>query len=143
MRGVRTFTISATADQAGVSPDTLRYYEKVGLLEPGERTASGYRLYDSTVTDRVRFIKGAQRMGLRLSEIKELLDIRDGGACPCGHTRDLLQRRLREIDEERRRLDALRHDLTTMLTGLEGCVEPPAGTWWCETEFSRKGGEQR
>ena len=138
---VTTQMIAETAQSAGVSPDTLRYYEKLGLVEPTGRSAAGYRLYDPSITERVRFVRGAQQMGLRLAEIKELLDIRDQGACPCGHTRRLLERRLADVDEQRRRLDALRQDLTTMLAGLDECGEAPAGIWWCETEFTKKGGE--
>jgi MerR family regulatory protein len=56
-------TISDTAHQAGVNPDTLRYYEHLGLLAPVERMANGYRRYDSGVVDRIRFIKGAHAPG--------------------------------------------------------------------------------
>jgi DNA-binding transcriptional MerR regulator len=119
----------------------LRYYERVGLLAPPERTATGYRRYALSAVQRVRFIKGAQRMGLRLREVKELLDIRDRGACPCGHTRDLLEQRLEQVDEEIRHLQALRIELRTMLTGLEECPDQSVGEWWCEAEFTRKGGE--
>lgn len=143
MPRVSTCTIAAAADAAGVSADTLRYYEKVGLVAPSGRTASGYRLYNSTVADRVRFVKGAQRMGLRLGEIKELLDIRDRGACPCGHTRALLEQRLRDVDDELVQLGALRRDLTGILDDLDNCPEAASGPWRCETEFTRKGGEPR
>jgi DNA-binding transcriptional MerR regulator len=138
---VETHTISEAASHVGVSPDTLRYYERVGLLAPPERTATGYRRYAPSAVQRVRFIKGAQRMGLRLREVRELLDIRDRGACPCGHTRDLLEQRLEQVDEEIRHLQALRSELRTMLTGLEDCADQSVGGWWCEAEFTRKGGE--
>jgi MerR family mercuric resistance operon transcriptional regulator len=116
---VVTQTISQTAAEAGVSPDTLRYYERLGLLDAPERTASGYRVYDAGTAGRVRFIKGAQRTGLRLTDIKDLLEIRDRGACPCGHTRTLVERRIGEVDAELRRLRELRRELTDMLAGLE------------------------
>jgi DNA-binding transcriptional MerR regulator len=82
VRTVVTQTISQTAAEAGVSPDTLRYYERLGLLDAPERTASGYRVYEAGTGGRVRFIKGAQRTGLRLADIKDLLDIRDRGPAP-------------------------------------------------------------
>src|SRR5215207_2185274 len=71
-----------------------RYYECAGLLPPPDRTESGYTAprRDNAV-ERLRFIRGAQSIGLRLQEIKELLDIRDRGLCPSGHTEDLLRRR--------------------------------------------------
>ena len=135
--------ISDAAAEAGVSADTLRYYERVGLLGPSERTAAGFRRFDDSAAQRVRFIKGAQRMGLRLMDIRDLLEIRDRGACPCGHTRSLLEQRLDQVDDELRRLEGLRHELVDMLDGLDECPEPPAGTWWCETEFTKKGGDSR
>jgi hypothetical protein len=82
-------------------------------------------------------------MGLRLADIKDLLEIRDRGTCPCGHTRALLQQRIGEVDDELGRLDRLRRDMAAMLDGLDDCPDPPAGSWWCETEFTRKGGDPR
>jgi DNA-binding transcriptional MerR regulator len=138
---VETHKISAVASEAGVSPDTLRYYERLGLLTPPERTATGYRRYAPSAARRVRFIKGAQRMGLRLREVKELLDVRDRGACPCGHARDLLEQRLTQVGEEIRHLQALRRELRTMLAEFHECPDQPAGHWWCEAEFTRRGGD--
>ncbi|HEX8134153.1 MAG TPA: MerR family transcriptional regulator [Actinomycetes bacterium] len=89
-------TVSALADQAGLSADTVRYYERVGLLPKPARSAAGYRLYDQTAVGRLRLIKGAQRAGLRLREIGELLQVADQGQCPCGHTETLLRERLAE-----------------------------------------------
>jgi DNA-binding transcriptional MerR regulator len=62
-------TVSVLAGQVGLSADTVRYYERVGLLPEPARSAAGYRLYDPTAIDRLRLIKGAQRAGLRLREI--------------------------------------------------------------------------
>ncbi len=80
-------TISELAGTLGLRADTLRYYERLGLLQPTGRSTAGYRLYDDASAERLRFIKGLQRMGLRLGDIKELLDVRERGLCPCGHTR--------------------------------------------------------
>jgi DNA-binding transcriptional MerR regulator len=77
-----TVTVSTLARQVGVGPDTIRYYERVGPLPTPTRTPAGYRRYDDDIADRVRFIKGAQRLGLRLREIAELLQVRDRGGCP-------------------------------------------------------------
>ena len=70
-------TVSALADTVGLSADTVRYYERVGLLPPPARSAAGYRLYDQDAVGRLRLIKGAQRAGLRLREIGELLQVAD------------------------------------------------------------------
>ena len=70
-----TQTISKIAGEAVVSPDTLRYYERLGLVPTATRAANRYRHFDPDVVSRVLVIKGAQRSGLRLAEIKELLEI--------------------------------------------------------------------
>jgi DNA-binding transcriptional MerR regulator len=101
----------------GTSPDTLRYYERIGLLPKPQRTPSGYRQYGEEWVDRLRFIKGAQRFGLRLDGIAELLQIRDQGLCACGHTRELLEARLTELDAEMATLGRLRDDIRTMMEG--------------------------
>ena len=99
------------AHHVGVKPDTIRYYERVGLLPAALRTATNHRRYDHTSIDRLRFIQGAQRLGLRLAEIRELLDVRDRGECPCEPAASLLHQRLTEIDEEIGQLSRLRDDL--------------------------------
>jgi len=118
-----TLTVSKLADRAGTSSDTVRYYERIGLLPEPDRSASGYRMYGDDAVERVQFIKYAQRFGLRLEEIGELLQIRERGLCPCGHTRRLLERRLAELDDDMAAMARLRHDIAQMLEGL-----PPSGT---------------
>lgn len=122
-------TVSKFANLVGTTPDTLRYYERIGLLPRSGRTAAGYRLYDGDAADRFRFIKGAQRFGLRLEEIGELLGIRERGQCPCGHTRSLLERRLASLDEELIVLGQLRADIQQMVTELpaKGETDWPCG----------------
>lgn len=135
-----TLRVSQVANQAEVSPDAVRFYEKEGLLPHPPRSPSGYREYDETIPQRIRFIKAAQEMGLRLAEIGELLEIQDRGACPCGHTKTIIERRTAEIDAEMKRLGALRSSLAAMAE-----VECPATAegplWACEVEFRKIGGE--
>ena len=85
------------AQQAGVPIKTIRYYEDIGLLPKAQRTAAGYRLYSSDAADRLQFIKKAQSLGLRLEDIKEILELADRGRCPCGHVQHLLTLRLQEL----------------------------------------------
>ncbi|HEV8173626.1 MAG TPA: MerR family transcriptional regulator, partial [Actinoplanes sp.] len=82
-RPARGMRVSELAAAAGVAADTIRYYERAGLLPAPPRTASGYRAYDEDAVDRLRFIQGAQRLGLRLRDIADLLAVRDTGVCPC------------------------------------------------------------
>jgi DNA-binding transcriptional MerR regulator len=127
-------SVAALAKRVGVSPDTIRYYDRLGLLPAPRRTAAGYRRYGEDVADRVRFIKGAQRLGLRLREVAELLAIRDRGQCPCGHTQTIVARRIAELDTELARLAALRGELARL---ADRCPPQayPDGRWPCEAEF--------
>src|SRR3954462_12443105 len=97
-------TVAELAAAGGVPPDTVRYYERSGLLKPPRRTAAGYRSYDDGAVARLRFIRGAQRLGLRLADIRTLLEIRDTGTCPCEPAGDLLRLRLAQVDREAPRL---------------------------------------
>lgn len=85
-------TVAALAREAQVTPDTVRYYERIGLLPPPTRNESGYRQFPAEAIDRLLFIQGSQRFGLRLREIKELLAVRDTGRCPCEPAEGLLRR---------------------------------------------------
>jgi DNA-binding transcriptional MerR regulator len=111
-------TVSKLAEEVGTSADTVRYYERIGLLPEADRSPSGYRLYDDEAVERLRFIKRAQRFGLRLEAIGELLDVRRQGLCPCGHTRRFLEARVAELDEEMSSLARLRDDISRMIDEL-------------------------
>lgn len=92
--------IGTLAGRSGVPAKTIRYYEDVGLLGRPQRTDSGYRLYRPETADRLQFIKKAQNLGLRLEEIREVLDLADRGRCPCGHVQHLLKARLKELRQK-------------------------------------------
>lgn len=96
---------------ATTSPDTLRYYERVGLLPRPPRTPSGYRLYDPSVAERVAFIKKAQALGLVLEEIRDVLRIAAEGTPPCEHVRGALHRRLQDVDARISEPESLRATL--------------------------------
>lgn len=110
-------TVSELAGTVGATADTVRYYERIGLMPEPERTSSGYRQYYEPAVQRLKFIKRAQRFGLRLEEIGELLDVRDRGLCPCGHARTLLHQRIEELEDQIDSLTVLRDDIRGMLEG--------------------------
>ncbi len=110
-----TLTIGELAEQAGVSPDTLRYYERLRLLPPAPRSNGGYRLYDADVAERVAFIRKAQGLGLSLEDVREVLRIADAGTPPCEHVRAALGRRLREVEVRIAELESLRRTLARAL----------------------------
>lgn len=134
-RSVRGLKVAELASAVHVSPDTIRYYEREGLLAAPRRSPAGYRLYAPEVVERVRFIQGCQRLGLRLREIADLLTIRDTGVCPCASAADLLQQRLVEIDTELQRLKALRAQVAEIAQALPApdCPPPAPGTWFPPT----------
>ena len=113
--GVRR--IGDVAEAAGVTVDTLRYYEREGLLPRAGRTAGGFRLYSQETAQRLQFIKQARELGLSLREIRQLVDQRNGR---CSAMRKVIVERLADVD---RRL----HDLTsfrkTLETALERCEQ--------------------
>ncbi len=141
MDGTRTIpslSITQAATQAGITADTVRYYERCGLLPHPARTSGDHRRYDATAVDRLLFIRGAQRLGLRLTEIGDLLSVRDTGVCPCEPAAALLRRHVGDIDTEIARLTALRDQLTAMLGQMPGpdCPDPAPGTWCPSTPMT-------
>lgn len=137
---VMVATISKLASQVGVRPDTIRYYERVGLLPVPERASNGYREYGEADVERLRFIRGAQRLGLKLRDIRELLAIRGRGLCPCGHTTKLVKQRLADLDAQIASLKNLRREmvrLSEMLPSDPGAADQP---WPCDVQFIRAGG---
>jgi len=119
--------IGELAKTAGVTPDTIRYYEREGLLPSPERTPSGYRDYGPGVLDDLQFIKKAQALGLKLRDVREVLDISSGGKPPCEHVRATVSARLVEVEERLRELRALRATLRETLERLDRAPAPKAG----------------
>jgi MerR family transcriptional regulator, mercuric resistance operon regulatory protein len=118
MRSTEGLSITELAARASVRTDTIRFYERTGLLPAPARTAGDHRRYDERALDRLRFIRAAKRLGLRLTSIAELLEVRDTGQCPCEPAADLLQRRLSELDAEIERLAELRGQLSATLAAI-------------------------
>src|ERR1700724_2309133 len=106
--------IGEIAERAGLSTKALRYYERVGLTEEPTRTASGYRDYDPSVLDRLRFIRSAQAAGLTLGEIKGVIAFREQGSPPCGHVLELIEGRAADLDRRIAELRALRDALRAL-----------------------------
>lgn len=106
--------IGEVAKEAGVGIDTIRYYERRGLMSEPKRRASGYREYASGTALVIRFIKRAQVLGFSLDEIEELLQLREGGRR--GEVRGLAEQKVRDIDEKMSRLKAMRAALTGLIT---------------------------
>ena len=108
--------IGEVATRSDISVETLRFYERRGLLGRPQRTVSGYRAYDPSVLDRLAFIKRAQAIGFSLDEITEILGMRNAGQSPCHHVRTLARRKLAELDERLRALRRYRSELAALLS---------------------------
>lgn len=115
--------IGELAKRTGFSTKTLRYYEQIGLVRPVERSESGYRLYGLDVPDRLGFVRRSQGLGLRLDDIKRILEISDEGRVPCEHVIGVVDRELAEVSKQMARLKALRRDLTELRTRLTHALE--------------------
>lgn len=126
----RLLTSGELAAHTGVTPDTLRYYERLGLLPPAPRTAAGYRLYDPTTAERLAFIGKAKALGLTLDEVREVLGVAAAGLAPCEQVRATLSRRLREIEARIAELSELRSTLARALR--RGRKLPVASSCVCE-----------
>jgi DNA-binding transcriptional MerR regulator len=124
-------TVAGLASRVGVRPDTVRYYERIGLLPAPRRTAADHRRYDDTAVDLMRFIQGAQRIGLRLADIRELVALRQSGECPCEPAAALVRQRLDELDEQIAHLVRMRDELRQMADRIpaDDCPDPVPGTW--------------
>ena len=103
--------IGELAAATGTTPGALRFYEAAGLLDDPGRAANGYRDYPAATVDRVRFVRSANRAGLTLAQVREVLAVRDRGAAPCAHVGRLVERRLADVDARIRELEALRAQL--------------------------------
>lgn len=111
------------ARQAGVNTQTLRYYERRGLLPDPGRTGSGYRSYGPDAVRIVRFVKRAQHLGFTLTEIETLLDLADGGPDNCEVTRRLATEKIAELDQKIADLQAMRASVDRLAAT---CVRPRA-----------------
>ncbi|MET8059231.1 heavy metal-responsive transcriptional regulator [Streptomyces microflavus] len=131
-------SVAALARQAGTTPDTIRYYERLGLLPKAPRNGSGYRRYGMDAVDRMKFIQGTQRLGLSLSDIGDLLSIRDTGTCPCGDAAVVLRKRMDEVRSEVHHLTTLFGELAAMVEHLpsQECPDPTPGVWKPQTAVS-------
>jgi DNA-binding transcriptional MerR regulator len=110
--------IGQVSQKSGVSIDTIRYYEKEGLLKEPPRSQGGFRLYPSEMVDQLVFIQKAQAMGLTLKEIKSIMCCGDKGLEPCCDlTVDLFTAKINELEAKIREIQGMKKKLKTVLGG--------------------------
>jgi len=110
--------IGELARATGFTDKTLRFYDEIGLLRPSGRTPAGYRQYDGSAAERLRFVRKAQGLGLKLDDIRAILEISDAGRIPCEHVLAVVDRELARVDSQLRRLRSLRRDLSDLRGNL-------------------------
>jgi DNA-binding transcriptional MerR regulator len=134
------FQIGEVAALAGVSVDSVRYYERRQLLSPAPRSTGNFRLFTPEAVERIRFIKQAQDMGLSLDEIKELLNS-DGGAPQCQRVRELLKEKISDLDTRMKKLREFKRTLSHHLSACEDELHKHGSAAVCPVivKITRKG----
>lgn len=112
---------SMLAEQGGVNLQTIRYYEREGLLPAPPRLRSGYRIFPESAVRRVQFIKRAQELGFSLSEVRELLSIQIDPAKECSDVQRLAKAKVADIAEKIQTLQSMKQVLTRLAEACPGC----------------------
>ena len=120
MKG-KSLTIGRLAKEAGVNLETVRYYERRGLLQRPPRSASGYRLFPLETARRLRFIRRAQELGFSLTEIRELLSLRVSANAKSADVRKRAETKIADIDAKIKSLDSMKTTLRRLTKVCAGC----------------------
>ena len=118
-----TLYSGALAKAAAVSPDTIRHYERIGVLPRASRTQSGYRVYPASALERVLVVQRALRIGFTLAELAEVLKARDAGGAPCRRVYQLAQDKLRAIEADIEALERTKRYVKKVLSDWEERIQ--------------------
>jgi Hg(II)-responsive transcriptional regulator len=113
-------TSGQLAKKSGVGVETLRFYEREGLLDKPARSGANYRQYTAEAVERVRFIRRAQLLGFQLKDIKELLALRDNPEAGSGEVREKAVAKLADIDQRIKDLEAMKAELARLVATCDG-----------------------
>jgi len=116
----KALRIGQVATRAGVNVQTLRYYERRGLLEEPGRSRAGYREYAPEAVRVIRFVKRAQQLGFTLSEVEELLHLREDRSGSCEEVRAAATAKLEDIDSKIKSLRAMKRALSVLVKSCSG-----------------------
>jgi MerR family transcriptional regulator, Zn(II)-responsive regulator of zntA len=109
------FKISEIAKKLGINPQTLYFYERIGLIKSPQRTEAGYRLYSQEDWERLSFITNAKSLGLSLAEIKQLLQLKEDQSLSCQEVYQKLRDKVQEIDAQIANLQALKAEILPLM----------------------------
>ncbi len=126
-----TFQIGEIARKIGVQPESVRYYERIGLLPKTKRGTGGYRVFTREHLDRVELIKKMQALGFSLDQIRRMLDLKFTHGHSCQHVRDGLRQKLKAIDRQIADLNAFRNEVAQALKTCERSLEVHASQDYC------------
>ncbi len=122
-------SIGELSRRTGVNIETIRYYERIGLLPDPERLPSGYRDYNDDDVDRLGFIRTARRLGLTLAEISEILAFREREERPCEYVLGVLDRQVADLDRRMAEMAQLQRDLVRLKDAADRL--PRESTCYC------------
>jgi DNA-binding transcriptional MerR regulator len=109
------YTIGALSRESGVNLETIRYYEKINLLNKPSRAVNGYRHYEESAIRRLRFVRRGRELGFGIAEIKTLLELADHPEHPCKEADQLAQAHLTEVETKIKDLQAMQEVLTKIV----------------------------
>lgn len=155
---LQKFTVSQLARLTDVSPDSIRQYERIGIVPRAERSPAGYRIWNAREVQYLKWVAPAKRAGFTLHELAEIFRMYRAGSPPCRTVRDLLQRKLADLDRQIHELSTLRTKLRRVIARWKGRLRqaapgefvplfddlddvPMARTRVALTRKSRKGGK--
>ena len=114
------FSIGKVATRAGVGVETVRFYEREGLIDQPERRPSGYRQYDDDAVARLKFIRRAKELGFTLKEIRELLELRLDPSTTCADVKGRAEAKLDDIEQRIRTLQRMKRALVKLTKACSG-----------------------
>jgi DNA-binding transcriptional MerR regulator len=115
--------VGEVSRKLGINPQTLYFYERIGLIPPPQRTEAGYRLFSEEDVDRLAFINHTKAMGLSLDDIREILAAKDGASPACQTVHDCLLKKARAIEETIQQLQVLREELLPLINHCHRNIE--------------------
>ena len=115
-----SMTIGNLARAADVNVETIRYYQRIGLVNEPKKPQQGYRRYPTSIIDRIRFIKRAQDLGFTLNEITDLLSLNDGN---CKEARTIAEHKREVIQQRIEDLNAMQRELTNLIEACKNNID--------------------
>ena len=124
--------VGEVSRKLGLNPQTLYFYERIGLIPAPHRTESGYRLFSQEDVDRLSFITHSKAMGLSLDEIKEILTVEEGNDLACQAVHDCLLRKAKAIEDTIQQLQTLRDRLLPLINHCQQSIQSQSGQPDCQ-----------